>query len=285
MSEFKFACPVCGQHITADSGASGTPLECPTCFQTLIVPPAPAFGDRKLVLTAAKASVAKKSVPGEPGLDASHSRLRRLKSSAVPLVLLLATGAAAFLLWRSELTTLANRVADRATRPETHPPPVEKFRSPHPVPSNVSWTLNVTNAVVPNGGVVGSIHGNGFACERATWKGDRLSLRQGPPGPPELGITISLERQPEQLTGKAIVVSPGAPGPAPRVVLRWKDDQAEPVTQHFHGGYAMRLLFGRVENGHIYGRIYIALPDEQKSFAAGNFEAEINKPVPPLAGR
>ena len=56
----KFACPVCGQHITADASASGTPLECPTCFQTLIIPHAPEFGDRKLVLTAAKATNAKK---------------------------------------------------------------------------------------------------------------------------------------------------------------------------------------------------------------------------------
>ena len=42
MSEFKFACPVCGQHITADSSTSGGQIECPTCFQKIVVPQAPA---------------------------------------------------------------------------------------------------------------------------------------------------------------------------------------------------------------------------------------------------
>jgi DNA-directed RNA polymerase subunit RPC12/RpoP len=52
MSEFKFACPVCGQHITADSSTSGSRLECPTCFQKIIVPQAPSSQDPKLIISA-----------------------------------------------------------------------------------------------------------------------------------------------------------------------------------------------------------------------------------------
>ena len=286
MSEFKFACPVCGQHITADSSTSGTPLECPTCFQTLIVPPAPAFGDRKLVLTAAKASSGRQAVSKESGAGAKPTKLQGLKTSVLPLLLLIATGGVALLLWHSQLTNLANRLADRATRSETQTAAPSAFHSPHPIPTDVSWTLNATNAPIPNGEVVGSVHGNGFLCERAVLKGDRLSLRQGPAGPPELGITVSLVgRRPEELSGKTIFVSPTAPVSAPRVVLRWKNDQQEPVTQHIHSGYAMKLSFGRITDGRIYGRIYIALPDEQKSFAAGNFVAEISRPTEPLAGK
>jgi len=55
MSEFKFACPVCGQHITADSNATGTKIECPTCFRKIVVPQAPAAADPKLILSAAHA--------------------------------------------------------------------------------------------------------------------------------------------------------------------------------------------------------------------------------------
>ena len=51
MSEFKFACPVCGQHITADSSASGSQLDCPTCFRKIVVPQAPA-AETKLLLSA-----------------------------------------------------------------------------------------------------------------------------------------------------------------------------------------------------------------------------------------
>jgi hypothetical protein len=285
MSEFKFACPVCGQHITADSGSGGKPLECPTCFQTLIVPHAPAAGDRKLILTAAKASPSRNTVPSDSPAEPVRPGLRQLKASVVPLLFLVATSLA-LLLWHNPLTRLANRLAERAAAPKTKAAPRAAFRSPHPVPDNVSWTLNVTNAPIPNGAVVGRIHGNGFQCERATVKGDRLSLRQGPAGPPDLGITVSLDgRKAEELTGKTILVNPVTATPAPRVVLRWKDDQREPVSEHIHAGYAMKLMFGRITDHRIYGRIYIALSDEQKSFAAGNFEAEIATAAQPLAGR
>ena len=51
MSEFKFACPVCGQHITVDSRASGSQLDCPTCFRKLVVPPPPVSTDSKWIVT------------------------------------------------------------------------------------------------------------------------------------------------------------------------------------------------------------------------------------------
>lgn len=285
MSEFKFACPVCGQHITADSSASGKQLECPTCFQRIVAPQAPLSGDPKLILSASKVPTGRKAF--ETGGDlGGKSKHRSLKATAAPLVLLLGTGGVAFLLWHNELCSLANGLAERATNPgsKTATPPV--FRSPHPVPTTVSWTLNLTNSSIPNGDVVGSIHGNGFLCERATFKAGRLSLRQGSAGVPDLGITVSMGvRQPEELKGKAVIVTPINPVPAPRVVLRWKDDQQEPVTEHIHGGYAMKLIFGTVSNGRLHGRIFIALPDDQKSFAAGNFDAEITQPNQPIAGK
>ena len=44
MSEFKFACPVCGQHITCDAAAAGSQMNCPTCFRKIVVPRAPESG-------------------------------------------------------------------------------------------------------------------------------------------------------------------------------------------------------------------------------------------------
>src|SRR5579862_3283689 len=285
MSEFKFACPVCGQHITADSSASGSQLECPTCFQRLVVPQAPVSGDPKLILSASKATAARK--PFETGSDLTGKPKRRsLKAALTPLLLLLGTGGTAFLLWYDELTGLANGLAERATSPTSKRAAPSAFQSPHPIPTGVVWTLNLTNANIPNGDLVGSIHGNGFLCERATFKAGRLSLRQGLIGVPDLGITVSMGvRQPEELKGKAVLVTPNNPVPAPRIVLRWRDDQQEPVTEHIHGGYAMKLIFGPVSNGRLHGRIFIALPDEQKSFAAGNFDAEITQPNQPIAGQ
>src|ERR1700677_4713954 len=41
MSEFKFSCPSCGQHIQADDGYSGRQINCPSCQSTLVVPQNP----------------------------------------------------------------------------------------------------------------------------------------------------------------------------------------------------------------------------------------------------
>jgi hypothetical protein len=287
MSEFKFACPVCGQHITADSSTSGTRLECPTCFQRMVVPQAPLGGDPKLILTAAKVSDTR-SKAFEPGPEraADGAGSRRLRVSATSLLLLVGTGGVAFLLWRNQLDSLANGIAERAAKPAIQPQTVNVFQSPHPVPTQVKWSLDVTNAPIPSSDVVGRIHGNGFLCERATLKGGRLSLRQGSLASPDLGITVTLGvRQPEELSNKLIVVTTNKPGPGPRVVLRWKDEQQEPVTQRIHAGYAMKVIFGQAVGDRIHGRIYIAVPDELKSFAAGNFDAEIVKPAQPLAGK
>ncbi|MFZ0827443.1 MAG: discoidin domain-containing protein [Verrucomicrobiia bacterium] len=54
MSEFKYACPVCGQHIRCDSTQSGTTMECPTCFQKIVAPQAPATDDPKYLIKGTK---------------------------------------------------------------------------------------------------------------------------------------------------------------------------------------------------------------------------------------
>jgi hypothetical protein len=54
MSEFKYACPVCGQHIRCDSTQSGTIMECPTCFQKIAAPQAPSTDDPKYIIKGTK---------------------------------------------------------------------------------------------------------------------------------------------------------------------------------------------------------------------------------------
>jgi hypothetical protein len=283
MSEFKFACPVCGQHITADSTASAKQLECPTCFQKIIAPQAPA-GDSKLILSGTKVGADRKGFESSASLPQTRKPI--LRTSLISLALLTGTGGLAFLLWHNELTSLANGLAERATSPGPKPAPPAAFQSPHPVPTSIHWSLNLTNAVIPTAPAVGRIHGNGFLCERATFKAGRLSLRQGISGLPDLGITVSMGvKRAEELAGKAVLVTTNSPAPAPRVVIRWKDEQHEPVTEHIHAGYAMSLVFGAIQNNRLRGRIFIALPDEQKTFAAGSFEAEIINTVQPLAGK
>jgi DNA-directed RNA polymerase subunit RPC12/RpoP len=64
MSEFKYACPVCGQHIKCDSTQSGTVMECPTCFQKITAPQAPATDAPKFIITGTK--VGERPIPTAP---------------------------------------------------------------------------------------------------------------------------------------------------------------------------------------------------------------------------
>jgi hypothetical protein len=155
-------------------------------------------------------------------------------------------------------------------------------RTVYPVPTNTTWTRDLSEARLPEMTAAGSIHGNGFRCERAVLEGGNLSLRQGKGWPPDLGISILLfAQQGEELSGKVLEIAPDRSPPLPRVFLRWKDDQQKGVRREFHGGYALKVAFGQAAGGRMPGKLYLSLPDEAESFVAGTFEAEIRKPAPP----
>jgi DNA-directed RNA polymerase subunit RPC12/RpoP len=59
MREFKFTCPVCSQHIKSTDNKSGTTMECPTCFQRIVVPNAPASSDSRIIVTAKRSTAVK----------------------------------------------------------------------------------------------------------------------------------------------------------------------------------------------------------------------------------
>ena len=269
MSEFKFACPVCGQHITADSITGGTEIQCPTCFQKIVVPQPPAAGNTKLILSAAQVTK-----PRPVGFDTNRDLGSRRRTPAIgslgfiALLFILLGSSAVLLLWAEDVLKIP------AKRKIEVPVKVE-----YPVPGNTGWTMNLTNTVVPEDTVAGSLHGSGFKCERALLKGGTLSLRQGKTWPPDLGIAVVLPAvEGELLSGKTLLVGPRRPPPVPEIVLRWKDEQQQPVARGFTNGYVLKLAFGQATNGRMPGKIYIGLPDDEKSFVAGTFDAEIRRP-------
>lgn len=281
MSDFKFACPVCGQHITADSAASGTQLECPTCYRKIIVPQAPAAGESKFILSAAQANK-----PRPPGLESSSDlRVHRpgMPSVLPALVLLLVVvgiGVGAWFAFGERVRIWLHPpppVAADGAHKRAKPPP----RVMRPIPTNTFWTLQLTNAQMPQQTAVGSLRGSGFLCDRATLQGGNLSLRQPHSGQLDLGVTIQLPVwQGEQWSGKTIELAPEQAPPVPRIILLWRNNQDKTSRLNITNGYALKLVFGQAAGGRIPGRLYLALPDEAKSFVAGNFEAEIKRPPP-----
>jgi len=276
MSETKFACPVCGQHITCDSRCGGTKLECPTCFRELVVPQASTAGSGNLVISASEVSARPAPLTGIGETLARPAR-KPFPFAAVGLVMVLSAAAGGAYLYREEiLKTLRG-----APSAGTSPAPQNAPRAEAPPANDNNWTLSLAGVKTPDTPAAGRINGRDFLCQRATLTGGTLSLRYGAKWPPELGLTVLLiARQGEDLAGKTIFIEPERAHP-PKLILRSKNEQGQPVTQDIHEGYALRLEFGQVTGGQINGRIYLCSPDNAKSYVAGTFIAELRKPSPP----
>jgi hypothetical protein len=274
-SEFKFACPVCGQHITCDSRSSGTQVECPTCFRKLIVPQAPRSGSPNLVLTASEVSTRPAASAGGVEPFAGRSK-RKYPVAALALVIVLSAVAGGGYVFRDQMVRIMQ-----------HEPPTGRTPAPKksrsviaPQANDANWTLDLSNIRIPQTPAAGRIHGEDFLVQRATLQGGTLNFRQGQNWPPELGLTVNLfANRSEDLAGQTIQIE-ATRADSPRVVLRWKDDAERPLTKSFSAGYALRLEFGRVSGSRMSGAVYLCTPDDAKSYVAGTFTAEIRRPSP-----
>ncbi len=295
MSEFKYACPVCGQHMVCDSSQSGTVMECPTCFQKIVAPQAPTTNDPKFILTGTK--YVEKKIPDSLTQAARGVTVKEsnpmLAVVAFLVVLVLAAGAAVFMFRDKIFNSGGSHASDNPPAVATTSPssseqpvapvkPVKVVKAPPVAPqaTDNNWMLTldgVTN--FPSAPVAGRIHGMNFIIERAYFQNGILSLRAGTHGPMEFGCTINFGgAQAEALSGQSINVSTDAETAA-RVVLRWKSD-ADSGKDNFDTGYAMRLEFDKLDKSHLPGKIYLCTPDAEKSYLIGTFSADARKPKP-----
>ncbi len=263
MSEFKFACPVCGQHITCDSTKSGTHLGCPTCFQELMVPHAPEGDVSKLILNASLAQ-SRPRPHGGGMIDTRACRPPCARRLPVGIIVVLVCVVAALFAFRG---TIFNR---RPTQPAT----VTTTNDP-------AWKLDLAGVTIPETPVAGRINGRVFNSQGATLKGGALTFRQGPTELPELGIRITLfVRESVELAGKSITIETNH-AKGPNVVFGWRDDPQQSMLFNTPSDYALRLQFGALAGDHLPGKIYFCATDEARSWVAGTFDAEILKAQPP----
>lgn len=278
MSEFKFACPVCGQHITCDAASSGTQMDCPTCFRKLVVPPVKAAGSPNLVLTAALVSSRPSSVGLATDFNPARAPAKQRTLNAVWLLVLLAVCAGAGVFVFRKVIFPMEQSATSGAKPSA-PGARPALAVIPPAPDATNWTLNLARAIIPEAPASGAVNGRGFKLERATIQQGRLDLRQGLKWPPDVGVSVHLfaERS-EDLARRSVVIEASRTN-APRMILRWKDTQGKAVTETFQQGYALKVEFGTVASNRLPGKIFIAFPDEPRSYAAGTFEAEIRRPT------
>jgi DNA-directed RNA polymerase subunit RPC12/RpoP len=287
MSEFKYACPVCGQHIKCDSSQAGTVMECPTCFQKITVPQAPATDDQKFIITGTKVGERPLTSVPENRLVAAPEKNFPMAAVVALLVLACAAGAAIFV-FRGKIFNSSTGAAPTnqvASGSEEEPAPPQTQTRPRPAPlvaphaNDTNWMLNLEEAAIPESTAAGRIHGRDFIVERAILQNGTLTLRAGRGGTVEFGVMINFGgAQPESLASQSLNITTNA-DKAAGVMLRWKDgDQQSKAT--ITNGYALRLNFDRLSGNHLSGRIYLCAPDETKSYIAGTFNADIRRPRP-----
>jgi predicted RNA-binding Zn-ribbon protein involved in translation (DUF1610 family) len=282
MSEFKFACPVCGQHIKCDSSQTGSVMDCPTCFQKIAVPQAPADADQKFIITGTQVGGQRPVKTPELNPYAATQAKGFPGAIVVALILLFIGAVVAFVYHGTIFKSPAHDTNEVASADGSPPPAVHKAAKPPlvaPPANDTNWTLSLDTAAIPAVKAAGRIHGRDFIVERASLSNGTLILREGAHGPVTFGFTVNFSgAQPEALAGKTINVTTNA-STAAHVVLHWRND-AESGKDNFNSGYAMRLEFGALTNNRLPGKIYLCTPDEEKSYLLGTFNADARKPKP-----
>lgn len=147
------------------------------------------------------------------------------------------------------------------------------------------WMKDVTTTPIPNAPVTGRIHGKPFRVDRADLVRGILTLREGKDRFPLRAISIYTSIDADgKLEGKAIRVKPVPLEKQARttlhVIMEYQPDDAKPTvpkTEMLMADYSLSLAFGKTKNGKLPGRIYLSLPDKDKSFVAGTFVAVVSE--------
>jgi DNA-directed RNA polymerase subunit RPC12/RpoP len=283
MSEFKYACPVCGQHIKCDSSQSGTQMQCPTCFQKIVVPQAPS-AEQKFILTGSKVGE-ERPLPKNPHEGTTmHAPTKSFSGIAVVIIIFLFIGVAVAFVYHGTIFKKPappdgtnQSPATVAQGPAAAPKPKPKKPAPQmptPPSSDTNWSLNLKGWKIPEATAAGRVEGQDFVCQHAYFQNGYLNLRNG-----DWAVIISFSgATPEALAGKSLNVSTNAAAAA-RVSLRWKEGD-QTMRESFTNDYAMLLNFNGIQNNYISGNIYLCTTDEKKSYVAGKFNAEIRKSKP-----
>jgi DNA-directed RNA polymerase subunit RPC12/RpoP len=276
MSEFKYACPICGQHIKCDSSQAGSTMICPTCFQKIIVPQAPASDDQKLILAGTKAGERHPARDPEANPYAA-SAAKGFPGAVVVLVILLFVGVVAAFVYRGTIFRTQPRGSATPKMSSTSNAASAKPPVVAPMADDTNWMLNLAGVAIPDSTAAGRIHGQDFIIEHASFYNGSLILRAGAHGPVTSGITINFSgAAPEALAGKSLNILADTNKSA-RVSLHWQDD-ADTGRDSFQDSYALRLQFGSLTNNRLPGRIYLCTPDPQKSYLMGTFTADVSLP-------
>jgi len=149
------------------------------------------------------------------------------------------------------------------------------------------WSLDAVATNIPQGRANGMLSGTNFLVETARLEpvgtAEVLHLLQGTVTSPDRELFIYLHpKSGGGLSGQSWTVTKAQTGiGVPEIKKRWKTDpRYAPQLKSFATGYVLKLELGEVTNSAVSGKIYLALPDDEKSVVAGVFNAVIMAAAP-----
>ncbi len=146
-----------------------------------------------------------------------------------------------------------------------------------------TYTLDIAQAKIPQGKVNGTVSGTNFIADLVRIEpAGTLRLIQGQALSPDTQILVYLHPKPaERTNGMSVNVAADTRGP--QVAKSWKTNpRYAPSTKQYGTGYALKLELGPLTNDTVAGRIYLALPDPEKTVVAGQFTASLTPLEPGL---
>jgi len=191
------------------------------------------------------------------------------------LVLLIVVGAGGFLYTQEGGLAFITDLLGINT-PPPRPAPVQPAKAPKPLAPRAEKPKD-EGPTIPAQPVAGKVRNLAFAPDVAEIDSGMLTLRQGKP-PLDTEMTIFLYTKPWEVpAGRSFkLVNPSAAPDAPHVRIRWHDDgQSAPRQREYTEKYTLVLEFGQEKDKKLPGKLYVSLPDEDKSQVAGTFEAAI----------
>lgn len=294
MADFIFNCPACKQAIQADDAWAGQQIHCPLCKAGVMVPGGNPVGAKPSNVPRMSYSSGHGAVqPPKAGMSPA------LKYSIVGVVFV-ASAVGGWLGWPylsshvpflkgSEPAPPATAAAPRTPgsapgerkspdAPPTEPAPAPRKEVPMSMPSH---NLEIGQVTISEGKLNGMIAGTKFVPDNVLLSklptGYVLNLRQGTGQSPDLGLAVFLQMAPtESPTGHTWTVAQDLKGTAVNRVLKiWKPNPKYAAQQKtFATGFALKLEFGQLtESNTLPGKLYVALPDTEKSVIGGVFTA------------
>ncbi len=144
--------------------------------------------------------------------------------------------------------------------------------------TGTGWTLDATRKMIPQTPAAGNFRGSAFSVNRGTLAGQVLTLSDTS-GDTNRAIVIHFT--PEQINAMAnrlfqFRTNDIGDFPEVQLVTHVKNSKGTDI-RTFHGGYALQWNFGVKSRNHVPLRIYLCLPDAEKSFVAGTFNVVMRK--------